>query len=134
MRTAAPVSMTSSGSRTGCEQAADGRRRRLHGLAGSKNQEIDAARLGQNAREIIGRQILNRLRAPGVDAGRKDEQRSRVRHAGKAKAAIAIGIDRRARRIVGLGRCQGLAFAGSCLVSRTEPKRISAGAATKTEE
>src|SRR5690606_20576239 len=63
---------------------------------GADQQDLDLSRFGDHPREIAGHERDAIVRLPTVDARRQTQQRPAVRHVGKAEAAIAICVDRRA--------------------------------------
>lgn len=103
---------------------------------GSQEQELDRGRCVKYRAKILHYQRLVRL--PCENAGGQDKDCALMRHAGKAKPAIAIGIDGRSPRIVwnqGLAAAlAALAFALSLTVSRLVPSRMSTGEAMKIDE
>src|SRR5690606_18903185 len=90
---------------------------------------------------------------PAVDAGRQAQDRTAMRHVGKAESTIAISVDRRAPGKMGVADDEaavhaapaqalvGVAVASALGASASEPKvsgrslnRISIGPATNTDE
>ena len=96
MRTAAPVVIGSEEMPAALQRGPQRRRQAAQILARADQQDLDLAGLGQHPVEIRRRQRSGISQLPAMDAGGQAQQRAAMRHVGKAEAAIAIGVDRRA--------------------------------------
>ena len=90
--------------------------------------------LGKYQLEILRLQRREIADIPAMHATWKHQQGALMRHAGKAEAAIAIGINGCARRVEGVQGLTGFAFASSFAPSRFVPRRMRTGEAIKIEE
>src|SRR5690606_1183490 len=114
-------------------------------LARAHQQDFDLIGFGKNLLEIRHRECVRMARPPAVDARRQAKKRATMRHIREAEAPVAIGLDRRTARIMGLtyddALCHFAASGAVCSAASIASfetgrrwTRIRIGAAMKIDE